>query len=163
MRRLRNGNSLSYLALAAILGLIAHCGSPSTSTVEPTNEPTAIDATPTAGPPGAPAPAPPSNPFAQFSGTYNIQATKTQDPGCNFFPTFSGQIGITANADGTLQVRVIERQTRLYNGTIQVSGSYSASGGPGSVSGQITGNSINQDERINCAQGVVIYRETGSK
>jgi hypothetical protein len=159
MKRLLDRNALSYLALATALGLIAHCGSPSTPTIEPTE----VGPTATPGPGGGSPPPPSTNPFLQFSGTYNIQATKTQDPGCNFFPTFNGQIGITANADGTLQVRVIERQTRPYSGSIQVSGSFTASGSTGSLTGQITGNSIVADERINCAQGVVIYHETGSK
>src|SRR5262245_22345104 len=115
MKRLLDRTSLSYLGLAVALGLIAHCSSPSTPTVVPTNEPTEVGPTAT---PGAPPPSPPpgSNPFAQFGGTFNIQATKTQDPGCNFFPTFTGRITITTNANGSLQVAVAERQTRQYAG-----------------------------------------------
>jgi len=165
---------ISYLGLAVALGVIAHC-SPATT---PTIEPTTVAATATPGPPGGPAPAPPANPLAVFSGTYTISATKTRDDGCNFNPQFGGTISITVGNGSQVTARIIERLTRIYSGTIQANGSFTTSGAnnfssfvtTGTVNGQISGNSITADETLNFSAGcspplpkTVIYHDVGSK
>ena len=108
-----------------------------------------------------------------FDGTYNIVANKAVDPGCNFVPSFSGQLQVTT--DGSrIVARMIERLTRIYTGTIQPNGNFTASGNgnlntltyTGQIEGQVSGNSISGTEMLNIQNGCgkqVSYRFSGNK
>ena len=110
-------------------------------------------------------------------GTFNISATKTTDTGCNFAPSFTGQVQISGNSNGTnLTARMIERLTRIYQTTYSGSGSYSGTGS-GNLDGfiyngtialaTVGGNTIQGTETLNFTSGCpgrqVIYQFTGSK
>lgn len=71
-----------------------------------------------------------SNPVSPFFGTFNITANKVTDTGCNFLPSFTGQLQLSGNTVGgnNLTARMVERLTRLYAGTVQFDGSFSGSG-----------------------------------
>src|SRR3954469_14378091 len=84
-------------------------------------------------------------------GNFNITATKTTDTGCAFVATFAGQVNINGNKDGTaLAIRMIERLTRIYAGTMQSDGRYSGTGTGnldgftynGSIAGAVSANSL---------------------
>lgn len=124
----------------------------------------------------------PSNPgsptVTALQGTFNISATKNTDTGCNFSSSFTGQVQVSGNADGTSQtIRMIERLTRVYSGTLQTTGTYSGTGTgnldgfqySGTITGQISsdGRTIQGIETLNfstgCPNRVVAYQFSGSK
>ena len=111
-----------------------------------------------------------------FDGTYRILATKVSDGGCNFVPSFSGQLQVTSTGDSRVTVRMIERLTRVYSGAVQQVGIGSLSAtGSGSLStltytgqlvAQVNGNSISGTETLNIQNGCqkqVVYSFAGSK
>jgi len=111
-------------------------------------------------------------------GTFNITATKSSDTGCNFAPSFTGQLQLSANKDGTAATyKMIERLTRIYAGTVATNGTFTGTGTGdlsgftynGSISGQIStgGTSLTGSETLNftagCPGRTVIYQFTGTK
>lgn len=110
-----------------------------------------------------------------FAGNYRISATKVSDGGCNFVPSFSGQVELSSGTDSSRVVaRMIERLTRSYTGTIQQDGSFSAAGNggwstltyTGQIVGRVNGNTISGTETLNIQNGCgkqVVYSFTGSK
>jgi hypothetical protein len=164
---------LCYLGCALALALIAAC---SGSTGPGTPEPTAEAPEPTDQPGATPTPGPPVFNFqAAFAGTYSVNATKTQDTGCNFRPSFNGQIVITVNPDGSnFVLRVVEQATRTHQGNIQQNGNFNASGTNSfsgfTENGQVNGNNINATETLNftagppnCVNQRVVYQYSGSR
>jgi uncharacterized protein YjdB len=109
-------------------------------------------------------------------GTFNVSASKSTDTGCNFSNSFTGQVQLSGNSDGTsLTARMIERLTRVYAGTMAPQGSFSSSGTgdlngfsySGTLTGQVTGNTIQGVETLNFTTGCpgrqVVYQFSGSK
>jgi hypothetical protein len=111
-------------------------------------------------------------------GIFNISATKITDTGCNFATSFVGQVSLSGNKDGTaLTIRLIEQLTRIYNGTMQASGSYSGTGSGnlggfnynGTVAGAVGsgGATITGQETLNfttgCPGRMVVYSFAGAK
>ena len=109
-------------------------------------------------------------------GTFNITATKSADTGCSFNNTFTGQLQVSGNADGSaLTARLIERLVRTYAGTMQTSGSFTGSGSgnldgfiySGTMTGQVTGSLIQGTETLNFTSGCpgrqVVYQFTGNR
>ena len=82
---------------------------------------------------------------------------------------------ISGDADGRVNIRMIERLTRTYVGTLRSDGSFSASGTgslgsynyEGQISGQVSGNSVQGSERLSfnsgCPDRQVEYRFTGNR
>jgi len=109
-------------------------------------------------------------------GNFNITATKTTDTGCAFVATFAGQVNINGNKDGTaLAIRMIERLTRIYAGTMQSDGRYSGTGTGnldgftynGSIAGAVSANSLTGTETLNFTTGCpgkqVVYQYSGNR
>jgi hypothetical protein len=109
-------------------------------------------------------------------GTFNITATKTMDTGCNFQPSFTGQIQLSGNSTGSAAtVRMLERLVREYRGAMQASGSFTADGSgnldgfayTGQIMGQVAGTTITGSETMNFSSGcpgrMVIYTFTGAR
>jgi uncharacterized protein YjdB len=111
-------------------------------------------------------------------GTFNVNATKTTDTGCSFAQTFTGQTTVSANKDGSAAtIRMIEKLTREYSGTVATSGAYTGAGTGNlsgfTYSGTITGNiggggtTITGTETLNFTSGcpgkMVIYQFSGTK
>jgi len=128
---------------------------------------------PSAPQPSAPQPSAPS--LTSLFGNFNISATKTIDTGCNFVPSFPGQVQVTGDPDGRMKLQMLERLVRVYNGALRSDGTFTANGS-GSlggynytavISGQISGNSIQGTERLTfssgCADRQVEYRFTGTR
>ena len=122
-----------------------------------------------------PNPTPGTNVTAMY-GNFNITASRVTDTGCNFNPSFSGQVQLSGNTDGSsTTIRMIESLTRTYSGTMDTSGKYSGSGSgnlngfaySGQITGAVSGNSIQGDETLNFSSGCpgkqVVYHFTGSK
>ncbi|HEX9368522.1 MAG TPA: hypothetical protein VF921_17970 [Vicinamibacterales bacterium] len=143
-------------AAAAVTGVVVAKGGGGTSSPTTPTTPT-IDLTP------------------RF-GTFNINATKTTDTGCNFNGSFSGQFYVGGIADGSnLTLRMIERLTRAYAGSMQSSGSYSGTGSgnldgfayTGTVSGTATNTTVSGIETLNFSTGcpgkMVVYAFSGTK
>jgi hypothetical protein len=109
-------------------------------------------------------------------GSFNITATKSSDTGCNFSNSFTGQLQLSGNTDGSsATARMIERLTRAYAGAMQSNGSYSGTGTgnldgfiySGSMTAQVTGNLIQGTETLNFTAGCpgrqVLYAFTGNR
>ena len=118
---------------------------------------------------------PPPN-LTPLFGTFNGSATRQSDTCGNFVPSFTAQIVITGQNDGTnLDVRMVERLTRLYLGTMQPNGTFTANGTgnldgfiySGTIAGTSTGNTITGTEILNFSSGCpgrsVQYNFTGNK
>ena len=118
---------------------------------------------------------PAASPCTSVSGSYAISATKTRDDGCNFSASFAGTVEMGCSPSNELTIRMIERQTRVYAGTVQPTGAFQAAGTGdlggfaynGQVSGQVSGASIQGTETLNfttgCPGRTVIYEFTGSR
>jgi hypothetical protein len=64
-----------------------------------------------------------------YAGDYLIGANKTQDTGCNFYPSYAGTLTVTVDPDGSnFRLQIMEFSTRVYTGTVQQNGDFSASG-----------------------------------
>ncbi len=111
-------------------------------------------------------------------GTFNISATKVTDTGCSFSPSFTGQLQISGNKDGSgLTIRMIERLTRVYTGTMQSNYSYVVAGTgnldgfgyAGTITGQVGsgGTTVQGTETLTfnsgCPGRVVAYQFSGSR
>jgi hypothetical protein len=107
---------------------------------------------------------------------FNITATKTVDTGCNFSPSFTGQLEATANSDGSnLRIQVTERLSRLYFGVLMPSGTFTSSGSgnldgfqyTGTIAGTATANTVQGTETMNFTTGCpgkqVVYQFSGSR
>ena len=114
--------------------------------------------------------------FQSLYGNFNIGANKTTDTGCNFNNSFSGQVQLSGANDGAnLTLRMIERLTRVYSGTMQANGFYNASGTgnlngyeySGRIYGVVTGNTIAGFETLDFTSGCpgkqVVYQFNGNK
>jgi hypothetical protein len=145
--------------------MIAHCSSPATPTIEPTE----IGPTATPGPPGSPAPPP----TISVAGTYNSNFTKTRDDGCHFRPTFSGPIVVTLDPNTLrIETRVIPFTLSGNNFNGQGTTTVGSLTIVSTVSGQFSGNNsrINGSVELNITAGcpgtpprIVIYTFNGTK
>ena len=113
-------------------------------------------------------------PVTTISGTFDINATKVTDTGCNFSPSFTGQIQVSGNSDGSnVTMRLIERLTRIYNGSVKSDGTFNATGSgnldgfqyTGTLIGQATPSTVQGTETLNfnsgCPGKQVVYQFTG--
>jgi hypothetical protein len=136
----------------------------------PTGPPPTLTRTPT-----------PAFNFQIYVGTYPISATKTQDTGCGFPASFDGQTNVTVNPNGSnFSLQLIQFPpivggtpvTRIYQGTLQQNGTFSASGtntffdftATGTVAGQLVASGFRASgtETLNFTNGcppnsVVVY------
>jgi hypothetical protein len=116
-----------------------------------------------------------------FYGTFQVDATKASDTGCNLVPTYRGNIQLDGQSNGTNVTAVVREgnSIRSYAGTMQSNGSFTLSGTGGSLVngvqftytgtfvGTATANSITAAETLNftagCPNARVIFNITGTK
>lgn len=107
---------------------------------------------------------------------FNISATKTIDTGCNFSASFTGKLEAMGSSDGmNLTIRMIERLTRTYQGAVNATGAFSASGSgnldgflySGTIAGLATATTVQGTETLNFTTGCpgrqVVYEFSGSR
>jgi hypothetical protein len=111
-----------------------------------------------------------------YYGDFNILANKTMDTGCNFNQSFTGQINLSGNNDGSAATfRMIERLIRTYNGAMRADGTFSGTGSgnldgfgyTGQINGQVTNNNVVGGEIMTfnsgCPGAQVYYAFSGTR